>query len=309
MKLLKGVLTSKLQEGTCITIGKFDGVHKGHRLLIEKCIDMAKEAGLKSCLFTFDTVPSSVTGADYKILTLKREKELIFESLGLDIVVEYLFDTSFKNLLPEEFIKEILIDKLNMKALFVGSDFRFGKNNLGNIDLLKELSKLYNFKLDVLSKEEEENVEISSSTIKKELSEGRIDKVNKMLGYEYIISGKTKSGKKLGRTIGVPTMNIYPEESKSLPAFGVYAGMASFRGREYKCVINVGVRPTVNNSDMVSVETHLLDYNAEETETYGEDFSVRLFYRIREEIRFDSVNKLFNQIEKDIEEAKILLAN
>ena len=196
-----------------------------------------------------------------------------------------------------------------MKALVVGDDFRFGKNNLGNIDLLKELSNIYGFKLLVLSKEEEDSVEISSSAIKKNLSEGNIDKANKMLGYEYIISGQTKSGQKLGRTIGIPTMNIYPEESKALPAFGVYAGMADFRGREYKCVINVGVRPTVKSSDLISVETHLLDYNSEEVETYDEDFSIRLFYRIRPEIKFNSVNELFDQIERDIEESKILLAN
>lgn len=308
MKLLRGEAVSGMNDRTCVTIGKFDGIHRGHRHLIENTISAAVSGDLKSCLFTFDSMPDSITGPDYKVLTSREEKEIIFEKLGLDIVVEYPFSDSFRALMPEEFVKSILVDKINMKALVVGSDFRFGRDNIGTVRTLEEMSDKYGFKLFIVQKEEYEDVEISSSRIKAALQSGDLIEANRMLGYEYIISGVTKSGNKLGRTIGVPTMNIYPDQDKLLPAYGVYAGTAIFRGRDYSCVVNIGVRPTVDDVGRVSVETNLLDYIPEETETYDEELTVRFLYRIRPEIKFGSMEELFIQIEKDVEEAKILLA-
>ena len=214
---------------------------------------------------------------------------------GLDYLIECPFDDRLMQTDPECFVK-VLVDNLNMKYMISGSDFTFGYKGAGNAEMLKDLSKDYGFEYKVIEKIKQNNRDISSTYIREELKEGHIDIVNDMLGYEYFVWGEVVHGAHLGHTIGIPTINIMPEKVKLVPKFGVYVTTIDFDGRIYHGVTNVGTKPSVSNENIVGIETHILDYNGD---LYGRFVKVTFKSFLRPEMKFNSLEELTSQMNKD----------
>ena len=300
MEYLHSLFETRLNEKTAITVGKFDGVHKGHHMLAEDIISK-KKYGLKSCLITFTNSPRQTLFDDNSpSLITNKERVFMLENGGLDYLIECPFDERLMNTSPENFIK-FLCDNLNMKYMVSGSDFTFGKNGAGNAELLKSLSKEMGFEYNEIQKIKRNDRDISSTYIREELKEGHIDIVNEMLGYDYFVWGEVVHGAHLGTKIGIPTINIMPEKTKLVPKFGVYVTTIDFDGRIYHGVTNVGTKPSVSDEKIVGIETHILDYNGD---LYGQFVKVTFQEFLRPEMKFNSVDELKAQMSKDKKEAK-----
>lgn len=285
----------------CVAIGKFDGIHRGHKKLIDIAMSYG-EHGYKAAVFTFDPSPAAFFGdGSYKGLTTKNEKRHIFQKLGIDVLVEYPLNKESAAVLPEDFVKDILIKKMHAKVVVCGPDFTFGHKGSGNINLLKELGKKYDFEVVVCDKvrveESESTQEISSTLIRKEVETGDMELVTEHIGAYYSVTGVVTKGKQIGRTIGLPTVNLVPEPDKLLPPFGVYEALVSFGGKRYQGITNVGVKPTVTEEKQVVVETFIFDF---EGDLYDKLITVNLLKMVRPELKFASVNELKEQIESDI---------
>ena len=223
------------------------------------------------------------------------------EEYGLDVEVEYPFTERLMNTEPEEFIKHIIIGKLNAKYVVVGTDYRFGKNRLGNVDMLIEKGPEYGFETIVVEKEKYQEREISSTYVREELKLGHMETANMLLGRPYSIYGIVAKGNQLGRTIDIPTVNIYPSESKLLPPNGVYASVTEFDGKKYYGVTNVGTKPTVSDDFEISVETNIFDFDRD---IYGKSINVSLMHFLRPEMKFESIEALQKQMKSDAEFAR-----
>lgn len=303
MEYIHSLFDTKISEPTAVTVGKFDGIHKGHNLLTSDIIGRGKE-GFKSCLVTFtNSVRKAISNDDSPALITNKERVYMLESNGLDYLIECPFDERLMQTDAESFIR-LLVENLNMKYMVVGSDFTFGYKGAGNVVVLAELVAKYNFELRVIEKVKKNNRDISSTYIRKELKEGHIDVVNEMLGYEYFVWGEVVHGAHLGTKIGIPTINIIPEASKLVPKFGVYVTTIDFDGRIYHGVTNVGTKPSVSDKNIVGIETHILDYNGD---LYGKFVRVTFQSFLRPEMKFNSVEELKEQMSKDKMVAKSYL--
>ena len=289
-------------KGTSITIGKFDGVHKGHRMLIDETVRYAKYAGLLSCVVTFNNAARLSEDEEPHFLTTFEEKCMLLERAGVDVVVILEFTDVLKNMSAEEFIEFFLINMLNASSVTVGSDFRFGRDREGSTEDFALAQMKYGFNLTVLEKETDEGEPVSSTRIRKFIQSGNLKEANRLLGYDYMIAGITESGKRKGREIGVPTINLYPLPEKLIPPMGVYATRAFLEGKEYMAVTNIGTCPTIVDNKKISAETHLINYKSD-IECYGKPFHIHLSDFIREEVRFDSVDALYRQMQEDIKTA------
>lgn len=284
---------------TAVTIGKFDGFHLGHRSLLEAVIEEAGN-GLASCVISFSTGVESRR----KVIYTKEEQRNLCESLGIDILVEYSLDESLREMTAEQFVSEILCGKLQARVIVAGEDFRFGKNRTGDVILLQSLEKTYGYRTVVIPKVTEEEVRISSTGIRELLSYGRISEANALLGHPYGVFGEVLHGKKLGRTLGFPTMNLIPPAEKLLPAYGVYVTKTKVDGQWFDGITNIGLRPTVDSDERVTVETHLFSY---EGDLYGKQVEVRFLAFLRSEHKFTDVDELKSAMRKDFVNAKALL--
>lgn len=303
MEYLHSLFDTKISEPTAVTVGKFDGIHKGHNLLTTDIINKGK-SGLKSCLVTFtNSVRKAVLNDDSPALITNKERMYMLESNGLNYLIECPFDDRMMQTDAESFIK-LLVDNLNMKYMVVGSDFTFGYKGAGNVELLRILADKYSFELNVIEKIKKNNRDISSTYIREELKEGHMDVVNEMLGYEYFVWGEVVHGAHLGTKIGIPTINIMPEAVKLVPKFGVYVTTIDFDGRIYHGVTNVGTKPSVSDKNIVGIETHILDYNGD---LYGKFVRVTFKAFLRPEMKFSSVDELKEQMSKDKITAKSYL--
>ncbi len=295
MEYLHSLFDTKISEPTAVTVGKFDGIHRGHTCLTNDIISK-KSQGLKSCLVTFTNSPRiALEIDDSPALITNKERMFMLDDDGLDYLIECPFDERLMQTDPESFIK-VLVENLNMKYMISGSDFTFGYKGAGNTDMLTDLSKELGFEYKVIEKIKQNNRDISSTYIREELKEGHIDIVNDMLGYEYFVWGEVVHGAHLGHTIGIPTINIMPEKIKLVPKFGVYVTTIDFDGRIYHGVTNVGTKPSVSNENIVGIETHILDYNGD---LYGRFVKVTFKSFLRPEMKFDSIEELTSQMNKD----------
>lgn len=302
MKYIQGVEEFRLNEPTAVTLGKFDGVHIGHQKLISIVKEKAIQNDVLSVAFTFDRIPLSICPQNFQhFITTNTERKRIMEEYGLDVEVEYPFTERLMNTEPEEFIKHIIIGKLNAKYVVVGTDYRFGKNRLGNVDMLIEKGPEYGFETIVVEKEKYQEREISSTYVREELKLGHMETANMLLGRPYSIYGIVAKGNQLGRTIDIPTVNIYPSESKLLPPNGVYASVTEFDGKKYYGVTNVGTKPTVSDDFEISVETNIFDFDRD---IYGKSINVSLMHFLRPEMKFESIEALKNQMKSDAEFAR-----
>ncbi len=275
----------------------FDGVHVGHLSIISLLKKTALEKQFETALLTFWPHPRKVFNPndDIKLLNTLDEKLDLLEKAHLDVVFLKSFDENFRNLTGEEFVRQILIEKLNVKHIVIGHDHVFGKNKSGNFELLQKLSKELNFEVEQLKAVKDGDSNISSTKIRNCLSDGNIIAANKMLGYQYSVSGKIIDGKKLGRTIGYPTANIEVDELKLLPKKGAYIVEVYVKNKFYKGMLSIGTNPTVNG-EKLTVEVYILDFNED---IYGEEITVKFRDFLHEEIKFESLEKLIERLDED----------
>lgn len=282
---------------TSVTLGKFDGVHLGHRLLMENVI-AAKKNGCTPTVFTFDKFPSQFLRQEVVTsILIEEEKECLLEDLGIERYVLFPFHEKTASMEPEEFVEEILVKTMKVQELFVGADFRFGKGRKGNAAMLEKLSEKYGFIFRAVDKRMYHGAEISSSRIRDCIVNGEMEDAAAMLGMPYQITGEIIHGRSLGHKIGVPTINQAVPEGKILPRLGVYCARVTVDGKIYEGIANVGSKPTVQEDKIYGVETHLFQCNED---LYGKFAKTELLSFIREEKKFSSVEELTGQLNLDI---------
>lgn len=286
---------------TAVAIGKFDGMHLGHKKLLDE-IRSYKERGFYSLVFTFESpISDYFTGDRSRVLTTNSEKLKLMEDAGIDYVYMMPVNKDTISYEPYSFIKEMLVARLHAGVIAAGDDLSFGNGGAGNMELLMSCSRENGGELDYhakgITKVMYEGEAISSSLIREAISKGRMERAQAMLGRPYSINGKVMHGRKLGRTIGMPTANQIPDEDKLIPPYGVYRSVAVIEGREYKGITNIGIKPTVKDDEAVTAETHILDFDRD---IYGEDIEVRLCRFIRPEMKFDSLKRLKEQMMIDM---------
>jgi len=290
-----------IDKETAVAIGKFDGVHLGHRRLLDEILLM-KKRGLSACVFTFDPPPAVFFGGEDKLLTTKNEKHGIFERMGVDILVEFPLNAATAATSPEHFITQYLVDQMSMKFIAAGTDLSFGDKGLGNATLLKEFSSEYDYSVNIIDKvRTEEGEEISSSLVRSCIENADMERAGMLLGGSYFVSGTIVHGNHIGHTLGFPTINIYPEENKLLPPYGVYSSTVLIEGRYYDGLTNIGCKPTVGMGLRPGAETYI--YGLDE-DLYGKEAIVYLEKFCRPEQKFDGLDALKAQLKKDIESAK-----
>ncbi|NAS31973.1 bifunctional riboflavin kinase/FAD synthetase [Flavobacteriaceae bacterium R38] len=287
---------------TIVTIGTFDGVHLGHKKIINKLIDSTKDNDFKTTILTFFPHPRMVLqqNTDLKLITTLDEKKDILEKAGLDQLVVYPFTKDFSRLTALQFVRDILVEQLHVKKVIIGYDHRFGRNRTATIKDLIEFGDLFNFEVEQISAEELNEVSISSTKIRNALHEGDIETANAFLGYSFMITGTVTRGKGLGKKIEFPTANLHVEEPyKLIPKNGVYVVESKMMNKTVYGMMNIGFNPTVNGTEK-TIEVHFFDLNKD---LYDQKIQVTLLKRLRDEKRFDSIDALKNQLNIDRENA------
>jgi len=282
-----------------LTMGFFDGVHRGHRALTDMVMRRSKELNLSSAALTYWPHPRLTLNKDphkLRFLTTLNEKTKIFSRLGFDFFIIQEFKLSIAQLSAEEFLK-FIVSSYNVKHIIIGKDHRFGNNAEGDFDTLKKFSSILGYSFEEIEVVEQNETNVSSTKIREALKNGELEKANIMLGYPYLLSGTIESGSKIGRKIGFPTANIRPiDPLKLIPASGVYAVLLNINGRIEKGMMNIGTRPTVDHSQQLVVEVHIFDFNED---IYNSRIDVALIERIRDEKAFADLDHLTGQLEID----------
>ena len=301
MEYIAGNTNFKFQNSV-VTLGKFDGIHMGHQHLLNQ-VYRYKQEGYTAIMFTFLYHPQNlISDKEIELIYTEDEKKAKLMDSDIDVLISYPFTEETKKIEPEEFIRDILVGKLDAKIIVIGSDFRFGLHRRGNAKLLQKYEDVYGYKVIVCDKLEWNTAVISSSMIRAQLKDGNIEAVNEMLGRPYSIIGEVTHGKKIGRTLGMPTTNIVPSANKLLPPNGVYASKSFIDGVWYPGVTNIGYKPTVDNIvPEIGVETYIFDYD---NDLYGKTIEVALYHYVRSEIKFNSLEELKQQMYADTEFCK-----
>ena len=282
-----------------VSIGKFDGIHRGHKQLLDRVI-RKKEEGMQAVIFTFDPSPAEFFGKHpVRSVTTRAEKRRIFERMGIDVLIEFPLTEETAAMSPESFVESVLVDKMHTSYLAAGTDVSFGSGGRGDHALLVSLGKRFGLTVEIVDKICVDGREISSSFVREELEKGNMERVAELIGAPYSITGTVVHGKRLGRTIGMPTVNLIPDADKLLPPNGVYYSQVSYRGNHYRSISNIGCKPTVSNENVMGVETYLYDFSED---IYGKDIIVNLLSFKRPEMKFSSLEELKNQMQKDIAE-------
>ena len=300
MKVIAGTREFHIKEPTVVTIGKFDGRHKGHQKLLRKMLTLKEQNGLSTAVFTFDMAPAGVvSGKKQSLITTNQERRNNMEKMGIDYMVEYPFDQHMAHMLPEEFVAGILVGQMNARAIVAGTDCGFGYKRAGDAALLKQLGPEYGYQAVIIEKEQDEHRDISSTYVREQLEAGNIEKANALLGEPYGIHGVVVHGNHIGAPVlGFPTANILPPPEKYLPRFGVYVSRVLVEGRYYGGVTNIGKNPTITGENPVGVETFILGLG-ENPDIYGKNIEVQLLDFDRPEQRFDGLEALKKRIELD----------
>lgn len=297
MKIIKNTTEFYIEEATAVAIGKFDGFHCGHQTLLRRMQEQ-KEKGFATVIFTF--VPSPAAFFSKEILgelTTIAEKRNIFEKAGIDYLIEFPFVQETADMEPEAYIQEVLVDRIHAKCIVAGEDVSFGRHGAGNYQLLQEKSKAFGYDVVIIDKVQYEGREVSSTYVREEVAKGNMELVHQLLGIPYHVGGTIVHGRKLGRTLGMPTVNQIPPREKLLPPKGVYYSYVMLGTRRLPSITNIGTKPTVMDVMAMGVETYIYDFDED---VYGEELEVYLLSFKRPEMRFDSLEALKNQMEKDI---------
>jgi len=302
MKTFHSIESFSSKTPTVLTIGTFDGIHIGHKKILDRLLNTAKNQKLQSLVLTFFPHPRMVLQKDsnIKLIHTIDERANILDTLGLDNLIIQPFSKEFSRLSATEFVRDILVHQLNVKHIIVGYDHRFGRNRTANIDSLKEFGEIYNFKVEEISAQDIDAVAVSSTKIRNALAGGNLQTANAYLGAAFQLNGRITKGKGIGKTINFPTANILiSEEYKIIPKNGVYIAKAIIDNKTYLGMMNIGNNPTVNGTSQ-SIEIHLFNFNQD---IYNKDISVELLKRIRSEHKFASIDSLKQQLVKDKNEA------
>ncbi|AZA57447.1 bifunctional riboflavin kinase/FAD synthetase [Chryseobacterium shandongense] len=297
MKVFKNFKEYTSQKPLALSLGMFDGVHLGHKSIVDELIKVGSENNLETAVLTFWPHPRFVfnPNENLKLLNTLEEKQFLLEKCGIDTLFLKEFDEEFRNLTGEEFVRQILVDKLNIKYLIIGYDHSFGKNKSGNFELLQKLSGELGFEVERMEAINIHENNISSTKVRNALLAGNIKEANEMLGYYYSVSGTVVHGKKLGRTIGYPTANIETDPIKLLPKKGAYIVEVFIKDEQYKGMLSIGTNPTVNG-EKLTVEVYILDF---EGDIYDEKITVAFRDFLHDEIKFEGLEKLIERLDED----------
>lgn len=288
-------------KGSVVTLGVFDGVHRAHQYIISTAIQNAKKEDKPSLCISFDPHPRTIKHGDSEkqisILTTMKEKILYLEELNVNGTLFLDITEKFLNLSAEDFVEQILFDRIEASEVVVGYNYHFGKAREGNTDLLRKLGEKYGFRSRVIEPYKIDGKIVSSTLIRKLIRQGNIEKANKMLGKPYCILGRVSKGNQIGRQIGFPTANVVVRESeKLLPGNGVYFTEITIAGEQHFGICNLGVRPTFGNNER-GIEVHIL--GLDKTDLYDKEIRLKFYERMRDEKKFDGVEQLIKQIKKD----------
>lgn len=297
MRIIEKETDFQLNRSSAVAIGKFDGIHRGHQSLLQHVLEQ-KDRGMQAVVFTFDPSPAALfSGESLPELTTKKEKRKLFEELGIDVLIEFPLDFTTAATEPEVFIERVLAGQMKTAYIAAGEDLSFGKKGRGDATLLEKMAGRFGYETEIIEKVCLEGVEISSSYVREVVKTGDMEKAERLIGEAYSVSGIVAHGKKLGRKLGMPTVNLLPEKEKLLPPYGVYFSEVSVEERVYRGITNIGCKPTVNDEKQAGVETYLYDFAQD---IYGKEITVRLFSFHRPERKFESVEALKRQMAADI---------
>lgn len=284
-----------------VTTGTFDGVHLGHKVILNKIINQAKKEGGESVLLTFYPHPRMVLFPDdnnLKLLNTQEEKIKLLEKIGLDHLIIHEFTPAFSRTTAYDFVRDLLVNKIGVYKLIIGYDHQFGRNREGSIDQLRELTDIFNFKIEEIPAQDIDTVKISSTKIRQALLNGDIQTAESYLGYKYSIQGEVVHGNKLGRELGFKTANLkVNDKHKLIPGNGVFAVRVSIENKCFDGMMNIGRKPTIERRDEnISMEVHIFGFNED---IYTKQLNIEFYKRIRDEKKFDSLESLKDQLEKD----------
>jgi len=304
MKILRNLDQSYYDKHSIVTVGTFDGVHKGHRVVIDKLHELKEKSGCRSVVLTFDPHPQLILknrSTEIKLLSTTDEKLEIFQNLGVDVVYVLKFTKEFSSTSAEEFLKKYLVDGIGLEHLVLGFDHSFGKNREGNLETLKALTEKYDFDLYKVEEFKGES-RINSTSIRNLLKSGDLKKAREILGDDYSFEGTVVTGDRRGKTIGFPTANVkVSDEHKLIPRNGVYFVKVMVVEGEYFGMMNIGIRPTVSTGNEIFIEVNIFNFDKN---IYGKKIKVVFKEYIRDEKKFNSLDELVNQLNKDKEECK-----
>ena len=301
MKIIAGTTDFTIEEKTAVAIGKFDGIHKGHKRLLDE-IRKAADQGLKTAIFTFDPSPAVFfKGNQTGELMTREEKRQAFEKLGIDYLVEYPFSRETAAVSPRDYVEEFLLEKMHAGFIAAGEDVSFGDRGAGDAALLREIAGKHNVQVRIIKKICHGDREISSTFVREALVKGDMELVNELLSEPYFISGTVQHGNRIGRTLGMPTVNLHPQEGKLLPPNGVYFSTVTYGQQIFYGVTNIGYKPTVEDTHRMGVETYIFDFNED---IYEKDITVHLFHFERPEQKFAGLNELKAAIAKNVADGK-----
>lgn len=302
MKIIEGIEDiSEEFNNLCVALGTFDGIHKGHKEVIKRAVQKAKETNGKSMVFTFSPHPLKVITSKKgpQLINSKHEKILLLKELNVDILLFANFTVEFSDMHPVEFFENILKDSLDVKHLFVGFNYTFGKYGAGDTKFLEELCSERGIQANIVPPISIDNEVVSSTAIRQLICNGNLEKAKKFLGYDYMITGKVEKGRKIATDLGFPTANLKIVH-KVYPPYGVYGVKVVFKNNEYYGIMNIGRNPTLKPGEH-SIEVHIFDFNEE---LYNRNIIIRVLKFIREERKFDSIEELKSQIKEDIKKWK-----
>lgn len=307
MKIYTNIQDFKPLKKTVVTIGTFDGVHCGHKVIIEQLKNAAKKIDGETVVLTFFPHPRMVIfpdDNDLRLLNTIDERIALLEKAGVDHLIIHPFSKKFSRLSAVDFVRTILVDGLNAKKIIIGYDHHFGRNREGSFDDLKAFGELYGFGVEEIPAQDIQQINVSSTKIRNSLIEGEINAANQFLGYPYFLKGKVVEGEKVGRKIGFPTANIKVDAwYKLIPKTGVYAVKVAINNAVFNGMLNIGTRPTLNGKTQ-TIEVHIFDFDSI---IYNEEITVYFIARIRNELHFNNLDELKNQLELDkITSQKIL---
>lgn len=300
MKIFHSIQDFNSQNKTIVTLGTFDGVHIGHKKIIEKLLQSTAGTDSESLILTFFPHPRMVLqeSSEIQLLNTLDEKIKLLKDSGLDNLIIHPFDEAFSRLTAEEFVSKILVEKFNIRKIIIGHDHRFGRNRTANIDDLIVFGENYGFEVEQISAQEIDAVSVSSTKIRQALLEGHIALANEYLGYPYLLTGTVVKGKQLGRTIGFPTANIQIAENyKLIPKIGVYVVKSEIGGKTVYGMMSIGTNPTVNG-DSLTIEVYFFDFDAD---LYGQKIEISILDYIRDEEKFGSVEILKQKLLEDMD--------
>ena len=308
MKIYNNFLEYKKVSNAIVTIGTFDGVHLGHQAILKDMVKTAKEIGGETVVITFYPHPRQVLNIDsanLRFITTQEEKIKHLDDLGIDNLIIVNFTKEFSRISSESFIRDYVIDKIAPVKIVIGYDHHFGKNRMGDFNLLYDLGNMYRFKVQRIPAQDVENIAVSSTKIRHSLQQGNVEHANQLLGYQFAYIGKVVGGKKIGREIGFPTANLeVNKEFRLIETPGVYATYIDFDGKSYKSMTYIGTKPTINNDRVESIEVHVFDF---EGNLYDKTVKIRFVKRIRDERIFENLEVMRRQLEIDEKDSREIL--